>query len=85
MPFLAGVKQGKLRTIVEPGTKLEIEAVLEHDGSGFAVTRAAIKADGKKICDGQLTFKTMPFPDETFAAMIATRAIELKMPAHLLS
>ncbi|MEM9731953.1 MAG: 3-hydroxyacyl-ACP dehydratase FabZ family protein [Pseudomonadota bacterium] len=84
MPFLAGVKQGKLRTFVEPETALDIEAVLEHDGSGFAVTKAAIKSAGKKICDAQLTFKTMPFPDEKFAGMIAARAAEIGLPAQLL-
>lgn len=84
MPFLAGVKQGKLRTFVEPETVLDIEALLEHDGSGFAVTKASIKSAGKKICDAQLTFKTMPFPDEKFAAMIAARAADLGLPAELL-
>jgi len=84
MPFLAGVKQGKLRTFVEPETALDIEAVLEHDGSGFAMTKASIKSDGKKISDAQLTFKTMPFPDEGFAKMISDRAAELDMPTHLM-
>ena len=84
MPFLAGVKQGKLRNFVEPETPLDIEAALEHDGSGFAMTKASIKSDGKKTCDAQLTFKTMPFPDAGFAKMIADRAAELGMPQHLL-
>lgn len=84
MPFLVGVKQGKLRTFVEPNTVLDIEALLEHDGSGYAVTKATIKSDGKKICDAQLTFKTMDFPDAKFAKMIADRAAELELPKHLL-
>ncbi|MGI9353685.1 MAG: 3-hydroxyacyl-ACP dehydratase FabZ family protein [Rhizobiaceae bacterium] len=84
MPFLAGIKQGKLRNFVEPETPLDIEAALEHDGSGFAMTKASIKSDGKKTCDVQLTFKTMPFPNAGFAKMIADRAAELGMPQHLL-
>ena len=84
MPFLVGVKQGKLRTFVEPETPLDIDAALEHDGSGFAVTNASIKSDGKKIADAQLTFKTMPFPDKTFATMISDRAKQLGMPPELL-
>ena len=84
MPFLVGIKQGKLRTFVEPQTILDIEADLEHDGSGYAVTKAAIKSHGKNICDAQLTFKTMPFPDQSFADMIARRAMELDLPDHLL-
>lgn len=84
MPFLVGVKQGKLRTFVEPNTPLDISALLEHDGSGYAVTKADIKSNGKKICDAQLTFKTIDFPDATFAKMIASRASELGLPKHLL-
>ena len=84
MPFLVGVKQGKLRTFVEPQTELEIEAKLEHDGSGFAVTNASIRSDGKKICDAQLTFKTIAFPDEAFGTMVIEQAKNRGMPAHLL-
>ena len=84
MPFLVGVKEGKLRTFVEPETPLEIEAVTEHDGSGFAITKASIKSDGKRICNAQLTFKTMEFPDPKFANMIAGRARELNMPEEYL-
>ena len=85
MPFLVGVKQAKLRTFVEPKAALDIEARIEHDGSGFAMTKAAIKSDGKKICDAQLTLKTMPFPDDDFAQMIVNRARQLNCPEHLLS
>ncbi|MDQ0316505.1 3-hydroxyacyl-ACP dehydratase FabZ family protein [Amorphus orientalis] len=74
MPFLAGVKQGKLRTFVEPGTKLDISAVLTHDGSGFSVTDAEIKVDGRRVCDASLTFKTMAFPTPEFEAMMRRQA-----------
>ncbi len=77
MPFLAGVKEGKLRTFVEPRTELEIRAEIEHDGSVFAMTQASIKSDGKKICDSKLTFKTMPFPSDDFTDMMRKRAREL--------
>src|ERR1700680_1199848 len=42
MPFLAAVREAKLRTFVSPGQMLSITASLIHDGSGFAVTRAAV-------------------------------------------
>ncbi|MBZ0218805.1 MAG: beta-hydroxyacyl-ACP dehydratase [Fimbriimonadaceae bacterium] len=64
MPFLASVKNAKLRTFVSPGEKLTIQAELEHEGSGFVATRAHIKRDGKKICDSELMFRTMPFPND---------------------
>src|ERR1700748_3093477 len=40
MPFLAAVKGAKFRTFVTPGTKLDIDAQIIHDGSGYAVTKA---------------------------------------------
>ena len=74
MPFLAGVKQGKLRTFIEPGTQLVITATLAHDGSGFSVTDAQIAVDGKRVCDASLTFKTMPFPTADFETMMRRQA-----------
>lgn len=65
MPFLANVISAKLRTFVEPGEILIIEAALEHDGSGFAKTKASITSNGKKICDCQLMLRIMPFPNDT--------------------
>lgn len=63
MPFLANVTSAKMRTFVEPDQILQVEATLEHDGSGFAATRASISRDGKKICDSKLMFRIMPFPN----------------------
>ena len=65
MPFLANVTSAKMRTFVEPGQVLRVEAELEHDGSGFAATKARISRDGKKICDSKLMFRIMPFPNDT--------------------
>ena len=65
MPFLANVTSAKMRTFVEPGQVLRVEAELEHDGSGFAATKASISRDGKKICDSKLMFRIMPFPNDT--------------------
>src|SRR5580704_18198302 len=36
MPFLAGVKEAKLRTFVRPGQRLSLSATLVHEGSGYA-------------------------------------------------
>lgn len=73
MPFLANVTLAKMRTFVEPGTLLRVEAELEHDGSGFAKTAARIMSDGKKICDSRLMFKIMPFPNETLRGNMLDR------------
>lgn len=75
MPFLSGVKEAKFRSFVEPLARLDVSARLEHDGSGYAVTKASIAAAGKRICDAELTFRTLPFPaPELEAAMRAQAA-----------
>ena len=63
MPFLMGVDKARFRTFVGPGTVLTVTASLEHEGSGYAVTKARITAEGKPICDAELRFRIMPFPD----------------------
>jgi len=70
MPFLAGVKDAKLRTFVEPGSLLEVDAMIEHDGSGFAVTRAEIRKAGARVCNAQLTFKILAFPAPELEALM---------------
>jgi 3-hydroxyacyl-[acyl-carrier-protein] dehydratase len=73
MPFLAQVKEAKLRTFVLPGQLLEAEARLVHDGSGYAVVAASIGAEGRKVADAEITYRVAPFPNETLrAAMLAT-------------
>ena len=63
IPLLAGVKEGKLRDFVGPKTELEIKAEIEHEGSGFAVTRAEIRSGGKRVANAQLTFHHHAFPE----------------------
>lgn len=74
MPFLMSVDGAKMRTFVEPGAVLDIEAELEHDGSGFAVTKAKITSGGKKVCDAQLKLRTMPFSEVPLAPIVRKRA-----------
>jgi len=69
MPFLMAVDKARFRTFVAPGAELAIAARLEHEGSGYVVTKARIAVDGKLICDADLRFKTMPFPDGLDAPM----------------
>ena len=63
MPFLMAVDKARFRTFVGPGTVLTVQAQLEHEGSGYAVTKAKILAEGKPICDAELRFRIMPFPE----------------------
>ena len=75
MPFLAGVKEAKLRTFVEPETVIDIDAERIHDGSGFAITSADVSAAGKSICNAKLTFRFLDFPDPELEAMIRENAV----------
>ena len=69
MPFLMAIDKARFRSFVGPGAELAIEARLEHEGSGYAVTKAAIGVDDKAICNAELRFKTMPFPPGLDAPM----------------
>src|ERR1700722_2273902 len=63
MPFLAAVKEAKMRGFVAPGELLTIDAGLVHDGSGYSITEAKIRVGGKLRCNATLTFSHVPFPN----------------------
>src|SRR5262249_31165536 len=50
MPYLAAVKDAKLRSFVTPGQLLSLSAQLIHEGSGYAVVRASGTVEGKPVC-----------------------------------
>jgi len=77
MPFLMTVDGAKMRAFVEPDAVLDIEAILEHDGSGYAVTKAKITVAGKKVCDAQLKLRTLPFNEVPLADIVRKRATEV--------
>lgn len=77
MPFLMTVDGAKMRAFVEPEAVLDIEAILEHDGSGYAVTKAKITVAGKKVCDAQLKLRTLPFNEVPLADIVRKRAEEV--------
>ncbi len=78
IPLLAGVKEGKLRDFVGPKTQLEIKAEIEHEGSGFVVTRAEIRSGGKRVANAQLTFTIMPFPSPDLQDTIKGQVANMK-------
>jgi len=83
MPFLMSVDGAKMRTFVEPDAVLDIEAFLEHEGSGYAVTKAKITSAGKKVCDAQLKLRTMPFSEIPLAPIVRKRAEEIGLMAAI--
>ena len=80
MPFLAAFKEAKLRTFVSPGTVLTGTAKLEHEGSGYAVTHAEIRVDGKVTCDCEITFRVVPFPAPDLRSYMQKEAERLQFP-----
>jgi 3-hydroxyacyl-[acyl-carrier-protein] dehydratase len=62
MPFLAAVKEAKMRGFVAPGELLTVEASMVHEGSGYAITEAKVKVGGKLRSNATLTFSHIPFP-----------------------
>src|SRR5262249_37054694 len=57
MPFFAAVKEAKLRSFVTPGQQLALSSKLVHEGSGFAMTMADARCDGKVVCNAEITFR----------------------------
>lgn len=80
MPFLAAVKEAKMRTFVSPGEALTIEAGIVHDGSGFALTQARISVGGKPTCNATLTFRHVPFPNPDLRGHMETMARRIGLP-----
>src|SRR6516165_472311 len=81
MPFFVAVKEAKLRSFVTPGQQLALSATLLHEGSGFAVTRAEIRCNDRPVCNAEMTFRLMEFPNPEFRANIEKMAAILEFPA----
>ena len=77
MPFLAAVREAKLRAFIMPGDDLTITARLTHDGSGYAITEAGIATGGKVRCTSTLTFTHVAFPNEELRSHMCSVAAEL--------
>lgn len=84
MPFLASIKDAKLRTFVLPGQVLSVTSHLAHEGSGYAVLNARINFDGKAVADATLTLRVLDFPNAEMAEQMRKQAdnIGLKIEAR---
>ncbi len=80
MPFLAALKEVKLRTFVTPGQTLMVSAKIMHEGSGFAMTEAEIEVDGKTVCNADITFRVVDFPEGEFLASMHEVARRIAFP-----
>lgn len=80
MPFFAALKEAKLRSFVTPGQNLSLTAKLLHEGSGYAVTKADIRCEGKLVCNAEITFRLVEFPNAEFRASMEKMAAILEFP-----
>ena len=84
MPFLAAVKEAKMRGFVTPGEVLTIEAGIVHEGSGYAITEAKVRVDGKLRCNATLTFSHVPFPHPDLREHMDAMAKRIGFPQQAL-
>ncbi len=85
MPFLASVKEAKMRDFVLPGDLLTIDASLTHDGSGFAVTEARMRIGHKLKCNATLTFRHTPFPNAEMRGHMEAMAKRIGFPQQAIA
>jgi 3-hydroxyacyl-[acyl-carrier-protein] dehydratase len=80
MPFLAAVKEAKMRSFVSPGETLKIDAAIVHEGSGFAITSAKVSVGGELRCNATLTFRHVPFPNADLRGHMEVMAKRIGFP-----
>src|SRR6266481_3749628 len=84
MPFLAAVKEAKMRGFVSPGELLTIDANILHEGSGYAMTEARVKVGSKLRCNATLTFSHVPFPSPDMRGHMDAMAKCIGFPQQVL-
>ena len=85
MPFLAAVKEAKMRGFVAPGELLTIGASMVYEGSGYAITEAKIKVGGKLRSNSTLTFSHVPFPNAELRGHMDAVAKRIGFPQQAIS
>jgi len=85
MPFLAGVKEAKLRNFVMPGADLLLTAKVLHEGSGYVKTQTQVLVEDAPTCSAELTFRVLPFPSPIFKDMVQAAARRVDFPMELVT
>ncbi len=85
MPFLAMVKEAKMRGFVTPGQLLTIDAKIVHEGSGFAVTEAKVSVGAKLKCNATITFRHIPFPNPDLRVHMDAMAKRIGFPEQAIA
>jgi 3-hydroxyacyl-[acyl-carrier-protein] dehydratase len=85
MPFLAAVKEAKMRSFVNPGDLLKVEASIVHEGSGFAMTAAKVSVGGELRCNATITFGVVPFPNPDLRGHMEAMARKIGFPQQAIA
>src|SRR6202000_439400 len=85
MPFLAAVKEAKMRGFVTPGELLTVEASVVHEGSGYAITEARVKVGGKLRSNATITFSHVPFPNPDLRGYMDAVAKRIGFPSQAIA
>src|SRR2546423_11568126 len=80
MPFLAAVKEAKMRGFVSPGELLTVQASILHEGSGYAMTEAKVSVGGKLRSNATITFSHVPFPTQDLRGHMDAVARRIGLP-----
>src|SRR5437879_2664430 len=85
MPFLAAVKEAKMRGFVSPGELLTINANILHEGSGYAMTEAKVRVGGKLKCNATVTFSHIHFPNPDLRGHMEAMAKRIGFPQQAIA
>jgi 3-hydroxyacyl-[acyl-carrier-protein] dehydratase len=80
MPFLMQVEKAKMRAFVAPGQAMQAQASLTHEGSGYAVIKGTIIANGKKVAEAEIRYGVVPFPNDTLRDVMLATARRVGIP-----
>lgn len=76
--FLGAVKRAKFRRMVNPGTPVDFEAKITHDGSGFHVAETKLHADGAVAADAEIVLIVQDFPTDEARIALFNRTNEIE-------
>jgi 3-hydroxyacyl-[acyl-carrier-protein] dehydratase len=85
MPFLAAVKEAKMRSFVKPGDILNIAVNVVHEGSGYAITEAKIRVNGDLRANATITFGVVAFPNPELRGHMYAEAERVGFPKAAMS
>src|SRR5213080_1615350 len=85
MPFLAAVKEAKMRGFVSPGELLTVQASILHEGSGYAMTEAKVSVGGKLRSNATITFSHIPFPNQDLRGYMDAMAKRIGFPQQAIA